>query len=98
MAIDALVWVPRMFFYLGTDHKGLPIDWFLGAVLLRDAAVVFLCVLVVREIYRPSLDLVRHAGDDDPAGGVLDGAPDRRILRIPAFAQGHKHRLTKSSG
>jgi uncharacterized membrane protein len=89
MTIDALVWVPRMFFYLGTDHKGLPIDWFLGAVLLRDAAVIGLCVLVVREIYRPSLDLVRQAGDDDPCGGVLEGAPDRRVLRIPALTRGN---------
>ncbi|GGP38833.1 glycosyltransferase family 87 protein [Saccharothrix coeruleofusca] len=82
MAVDALVWVPRMMFYLGVDNKGLPIDWFLGAVLLRDVAVIALCVLVVREIYRPSRDLVRLAGDDDPAGGVFDGAPDRRVLRL----------------
>jgi hypothetical protein len=33
-------------------------------------------VLVVREIYRPATDLVRAAGDDDPAGGFLDGARD----------------------
>jgi uncharacterized membrane protein len=83
MAVDALVWVPRMYFYLGTDHKGLPIDWFLGTVVLRDAAVVLLCVLVVREVYRPSLDLVRRSGEDDPAGGFLDGAPDRRVLKLP---------------
>ena len=82
MALDALVWAPRMFFYLGTDHKGLPIDWFLGAVVVRDVAVIALCGLIIREIYRPELDLVRQAGDDDPAGGVLDGAPDRRVLRI----------------
>ena len=77
MTLDALVWVPRMFFYLGPDNKGLPIDWFLGAVVLRDLAVIGLCVLVVRDIWRPSRDPVRRAGDDDPAGGVLDGAPDR---------------------
>ncbi|MEU5690651.1 glycosyltransferase 87 family protein [Actinosynnema sp. NPDC020468] len=89
MAVDALVWVPRMFFYLGENNKGLPIDWFLGTVLVRDAAVVLLCVLVVREIYNPSLDLVRRAGDDDPCGGFLDGAPDRvvwRVKRDPATA------------
>ncbi|MBV8931873.1 MAG: DUF2029 domain-containing protein, partial [Kutzneria sp.] len=77
MTLDALVWVPRMFFYLGADKKGLPPDPFLGAVVLRDFAVLGLCLLVLREIYRPELDLVRRSGDDDPLGGFLDGAPDR---------------------
>ncbi|WP_414635907.1 glycosyltransferase family 87 protein [Actinophytocola sp.] len=81
MTIDALVWAPRMMFYLGVDpdqnKKGLPIDWFLGAVVIRDLAVLALCALVIYEIYRPARDLVRQAGDDDPAGGFLDGAPDR---------------------
>ncbi|HET6500940.1 MAG TPA: glycosyltransferase 87 family protein, partial [Amycolatopsis sp.] len=44
MLVDALVWVPRMFWYLGVDHKGLPEDWFLGFVVVRDLAVVALCV------------------------------------------------------
>jgi uncharacterized membrane protein len=80
MTVDALVWVPRMFYYLGVGNKGLPEDWFLGAVLLRDAFVVLLCVLVLRDVYRPEVDPVRRAGDDDPCGGVLDGAPDRVVL------------------
>ncbi len=33
-------------------------------------------MLVVREIYRPVTDLVRMDGEDDPAGGFLDGARD----------------------
>ncbi|MFE0019992.1 glycosyltransferase family 87 protein [Amycolatopsis sp. NPDC059021] len=85
MVLDALVWAPRMFYYLGVDHKGLPESWFLGTVIVRDLAVAGLCVLVLREIYRPSRDLVRLAGDDDPAGGVLDGARDR-------FRSGGAHR------
>jgi len=79
MLIDALVWAPRMFYYLGVDHRGLPAGWFLGTVVVRDLAVVGLCVLVIREIYRPTTDLVRLAGDDDPAGGFLDNARDARI-------------------
>jgi uncharacterized membrane protein len=81
MLIDALVWAPRMFYYLGVDHKGLPEDWFLGFVVVRDLAVVGLCVLVIREIYRPVLDKVRLSGDDDPAGGVLDDASDVFVLK-----------------
>jgi uncharacterized membrane protein len=81
MLIDALVWVPRMFYYLGVDHKGLPEDWFLGFVVVRDLAVAGLCVLVIREIYRPDTDKVRLSGDDDPAGGVLDRARDVTVLK-----------------
>ncbi|WP_371852329.1 glycosyltransferase family 87 protein [Nocardia arizonensis] len=76
MTIDALVWVPRMFYYLGTDRKGLPEQWFTGTVILRDLAVIALCALVIRQIYRPGEDLVRHDYADDPIGGVLDRGPD----------------------
>ncbi|ALG14380.1 hypothetical protein AOZ06_52645 [Kibdelosporangium phytohabitans] len=81
MTVDAFVWAPRMMYYLGTDHKGLPVEWFLGAVLVRDVVVIALCALVIYEIYHPERDLVRKSGDDDPAGGVLDGAADRFLLR-----------------
>ncbi|EHR63941.1 glycosyltransferase family 87 protein [Saccharomonospora cyanea] len=87
MVVDALVWAPRMFYYLGTGNKGLPEGWFLGTVVVRDIVVVLLCVLVLREIYRPSRDLVRVAGTDDPTGGVLDGAEDSVVLR-PRRRQG----------
>lgn len=76
MVLDALVWAPRMAYYLGTGRDGLPIEPFLGAVLVRDLAVLMLCALVLREIWHPEHDLVRQPGDDDPHGGVLDGAPD----------------------
>jgi uncharacterized membrane protein len=66
MLIDALVWVPRMFYYLTPANKGLPPDYFLGAVLVRDALVVALCVLVVRSVLRPATDPVRILGLDDP--------------------------------
>ena len=46
-------------------------------MLLRDIAVIVLCALVIREIYRPELDVVRSRGDvDDPSGGVFELAPD----------------------
>lgn len=91
MTIDALVWVPRMFYYLGVSNKGLPEQWFTATVAVRDIAVLCLCALVIRQIYRPDEDLVRRSdtddgsdgrggagppAEDDPAGGVLDGAPD----------------------
>ena len=52
MTVDALVWVPRMYQYVGVDAKGLPPDPFLITVLIRDAVVIALCVLVIRSILR----------------------------------------------
>ena len=66
MIVDALVWPATMLSYLGTDKKGLPTDWFLGTVLVRDAVVVALCVLVVRTVLAPGRDLVRATAGDDP--------------------------------
>jgi uncharacterized membrane protein len=77
MTIDALVWVPRMEFLYGEQNRGLPEQWFTATVLLRDIAVIVLCALVIRQIYRPELDLVRCRGQvDDPSGGVFERAPD----------------------
>jgi uncharacterized membrane protein len=84
MTIDALVWVPRMLYLYGEANRGLPQQWFTATVLLRDIAVIVLCALVVRQIYRPELDLVRWDGRvDDPAGGPFDGAPDAPPAWLP---------------
>ena len=84
MTIDALVWVPRMLFLYGEQNRGLPEQPFTTTVLLRDIAVVVLCILVVRQIYRPELDLVRWGGRlDDPAGGPFDRAPDNPPAWLP---------------
>ncbi|CAJ1511229.1 glycosyltransferase family 87 protein [[Mycobacterium] burgundiense] len=84
MTIDALVWVPRMYYLYGEANRGLPEQWFTTTVLLRDIAVLALCVLVIRQIYRPELDLVRWSGRvDDPAGGVFDRAPDAPPRWLP---------------
>jgi uncharacterized membrane protein len=86
MTVDALVWVPRMLFLYGEANKGLPEQWFTATVLLRDAAVVALCVLVIRQIHRPHEDLVRWKGRvDDPVGGVFDRAPDAPPRWLPAW-------------
>jgi hypothetical protein len=67
MAVDALLWAPRMYYYLTPANKGLPPDWFLGAAVLRDAVVVLLMVLVVRTIMQPETDPVRELDvEDDP--------------------------------
>jgi uncharacterized membrane protein len=55
---------------------------YFAALAARFGTVLLLCVLVVRDIMRPGRDVVRSDGADDPAGGVLDGAPDARRLQI----------------
>ena len=40
MTIDALVWVPRMYFLYGNPNRSLPEQWFTTTVLLRDIAVM----------------------------------------------------------
>ncbi len=52
------------------------------AVLARFGTVLLLCVLVARDCLHPERDVVRSAGVDDPAGGVLDWAPDRLALDL----------------
>ena len=76
MTVDALIWFPRMYYYLGIGNKGVPEQWFTAAIVLRDIAVIGLCALVVRQIYRPQEDLIRRNGTDDPIGGVLDHTRD----------------------
>jgi len=75
MLIDALVWVPRMFYFLTPESKGLPPDWFLATVVLRDAMVVLLCVLVVRSVLVPATDPVRVVGPQDPDRDDPDWPP-----------------------
>ena len=91
-ATEAVLWVPRLLWYLGTDNKGVDVQWFFLAVGVRDVAVVVLMALVVRDVWRPELDRVRRSwpGTDDPAGGVLDGAMDRRTLRRSAPHRDHE--------
>ena len=78
-AAEGLVLLTRFAMFVGNDKpgQGLDISWFFAAVLLRDGLLLLYAGLVVRDILRPELDVVRADGSDDPAGGVLDGAPDR---------------------
>jgi uncharacterized membrane protein len=85
MTIDAMVWVPRMYYLFG-GGRGLPEQPFALTVLLRDVAVMAMCGLVVWQIYRPERDLVRFGGRiDDPAGGVFNNAPDDPPAWLPSW-------------
>jgi uncharacterized membrane protein len=76
---------------LGAGGKPvIPEGTFVLASSLRLITVAVLCGLVVREILRPELDPVRHSYDDDPDGGVLDGAPDAPWVGAVREARGRR--------
>jgi uncharacterized membrane protein len=92
-ATEALLWVPltswspvvwaSIDWSEGPQHIGAQLGWFFLALVLRDVVVVVLMGLVVRDILRPDADPVRAAEPDadDPAGGILEHAPDRATIR-----------------
>jgi uncharacterized membrane protein len=73
---------------LDAPEGGISKDVYSLALLARFVTVLVLAVLVVRDVLVPSADVVRSAGDDDPAGGVLDGAPD---VVAPGRRRGDRH-------
>lgn len=82
---EVLVLFARFYYFVsfepGDASDGIDVMWFVSAVLVRDLALLVIAFLIVREVLRPSEDLVREDGVDDPAGGVLDGAEDVRVQR-----------------
>ncbi|GAA4657898.1 glycosyltransferase 87 family protein [Streptomyces chumphonensis] len=60
----------------GGNNQGLPQDGYHVAIAVHLIGVLYLCGMVVRDVMLPEHDPVRRDGSDDPAGGVLDGAPD----------------------
>ena len=56
--------------------RAIPEGLFVAASTLRAGGLLVLCALVVLDVLWPPGDNVRVDGEDDPIGGVLDGAPD----------------------
>jgi uncharacterized membrane protein len=66
----------------GTENRALDKEGYGVTVAVHIAGTLWLCWMVVRDIRHPQYDPVRADGlEDDPAGGVLDGAPD--VFRMP---------------
>jgi hypothetical protein len=71
-------------------------DWFLGAVVARDALVVVLMVLVVRSVLRPAMDPVRAVTGlavtppawwvDDPEWPAAAPTSEHADARLPALS------------
>jgi uncharacterized membrane protein len=69
-------------YFVDLDRPGKGLEWqgYMVALAGRGIAILAMCVLIVIDILRPRGDVVRADGSDDPAGGVLDEAPDGRML------------------
>ncbi|MCU1690877.1 MAG: conserved rane protein of unknown function [Jatrophihabitantaceae bacterium] len=78
-ASEIAVWILTLLWLIGYDdpNRAITYPWLMGALILRDAILFVLAGLIVREMWRPELDVVRIGGVDDPGGGPFDGAPDR---------------------
>ena len=64
-------------------YQGISSGWYFTLLVARFLAVALLAAYVVRDILHPERDVVRAPGHDDPAGGVLDQAPDAFRIRFP---------------
>jgi uncharacterized membrane protein len=76
--VEILVWFATLTILLGYTEAthGISYGWLVLILLVRDALLITLAGLVIREMWNPWLDVVRVAGVDDPSGGVFDGAED----------------------
>jgi hypothetical protein len=63
-------------------YQGISTGWYFTLLAARFLTVALLAAYVVRDILDPERDVVRAHGLDDPAGGVLDQAPDRFRMRL----------------
>jgi uncharacterized membrane protein len=69
---------------LGASGKNMFPEWvFVLASTLRLGTVCVLCGLVIADMLRPERDAVRWTYEDDPEGGVFDGAPDHDVSPHP---------------
>jgi uncharacterized membrane protein len=74
-------------------YDGITTGWYFVILAARLLSLALLASTVVMDILQPERDRVRASGvNDDPAGGVLNRAPDRlavtwhRVIRHPAEA------------
>jgi len=85
---EVAVWVATLLLLLGyTDSdRGIDYGWLMLVLLIRDGFLIAMSALIIREMWRPDLDVVRQSGLDDPGGGVFDGLPDD-----PRFSSPGRH-------
>ncbi len=88
------IWMYLAYTTSGDAHKGLPTEGYQVVIAIHLLGTLYLCAVVVRDVLMPERDVVRRGGDDDPSGGVLDGAEDVLVLGAGA----HSGRRVAHSG
>ncbi|MEW1833273.1 glycosyltransferase 87 family protein [Streptomyces sp. NPDC088196] len=83
------IWMYLAYTTSGDAHKGLPTEGYQLVIGLHILGTLYLCAVIVRDILMPERDVVRLAGDDDPSGGVLDGAEDVFVFGAAAHPGRH---------
>ena len=76
-----LIYFVAIWWYLAglqNPSKGLPGGWYAVAIWIHIFVTVWFAALLVADALRPHRDPVRQDGLDDPQGGVMAGAADRR--------------------
>jgi uncharacterized membrane protein len=78
--VEIAVWFMTLTLLLGLDPgrsaHGIGYGWLMLVIGIRDALLLALAGLVVRDMWRPGRDVVRSGGADDPGGGPFDHARD----------------------
>lgn len=83
------IWMYLAYTTSGDAHKGLPTLGYHWAIAVHLLGTLYLCAVVVRDVLMPERDVVRQSGDDDPSGGVLDGAED--VFVVGAASRPPRH-------
>jgi uncharacterized membrane protein len=88
--VEIAVWFLTLLLLLGLDPAqsahGVGYGWLMLVLLARDALLLALAGLMIREMWRPELDVVRSDGADDPGGGEFDGAEDHLARSTASLA------------
>jgi uncharacterized membrane protein len=89
-ASEIAVWVATLLWLLsGSDpNKAMTYEGLTWILLTRDAILLVLAGMVIREMYRPEHDVVRTPDDPDPGAGLFATAETDRLLARPGALLG----------
>jgi uncharacterized membrane protein len=76
------VWLYLVAYAPGGADRALNPHGYVWTVVAHLVGTLYICIRIVIDILRPEGDVVRADGADDPAGGILDGEPDRLRVRL----------------
>lgn len=84
---EIAVWVLTLWWLIAQQDadRGVQYPTLILVLVTRDIILLVLAGLIVREMWRPEIDVVRTDGTgvvlrDDPGGGIYDGAKDYPLL------------------